>query len=36
MVIDKLKGLLIEALSSSGEARIKAIKEFQNILNKEC
>jgi len=32
MVIDKLKGLLDEALISSGELRMKAIKEFQNTV----
>ncbi|MEJ7677491.1 MAG: hypothetical protein WKG06_06390 [Segetibacter sp.] len=32
MVINKLKELLGEVLSSSGEGRIKAIKEFQSII----
>lgn len=32
MIINKLKELLGEALGSSGEGRIKAIKEFQNII----
>lgn len=32
MLINKLKELLDEALSSSQEKRIKAIKDFQNIV----
>jgi hypothetical protein len=32
MIIDRLKKLLDEALNSSGEIRIKAIKEFQDIV----
>lgn len=32
MVIDRLKELLVEALSSSGEERVKAVKKFQSII----